>query len=113
MDASGVPEQFIGQDDLLPSFWPFSAFLQDNPQISTEEVERLLENSEQFEGIEDDNVYQVQYLTDAEVNSEFPELHDNIFPDANQDWPEEQNTESFHEFRAFKQERITNEGFNL
>jgi predicted nucleic acid-binding Zn-ribbon protein len=111
-DADGVPEQFIGKTDLLPAFWAFNAFLTDNQDLGQAEIEQLLESSANFDDI-DDHVYQVQYLTDSEVNEEFSELHDNIFPDINQDWPVEENNEIFNGYRTFNPPHIANEGYNF
>jgi len=110
-DSDGVPEQFIGKTDLLPSFWAFNAFLTDSHDVSQSVIDSLLADSASFEDI-DDSVYQVQYLTDTEVNNEFSELLDNLFPDANQDWPADPSERS-HGYSVFTPDYSRNEGYNF
>lgn len=110
-DADGVADRFLGTTDLTPDFWAFNAFISDSGADS-EVINGLLEDSVSFADIED-NVYQVQYLTDAEVNAEYADLNDNIFQDAYQDWPADEINDGFHPHHDFSPSHLSNEGYNI
>lgn len=81
-DSNDIPVQYLGEFDLLPGYWEYADLLKASalePSIINSGIELGININD----VED--AYQVEYLTDAEINLEFSDFGETD----NQDWPEQ------------------------
>jgi hypothetical protein len=81
-DSTGIPTDLLGDYDPLPGFWDYLSDL-DQSEATLAEVSEGFEDD--LSGVDPDDAYQVEHLTDAEILETFG----NLYPDYTQDWPEQ------------------------